>query len=60
MASNTKITKHRRKLRQAKAGRKAKNRRANHGTTPVFPVHTPEADANAPQQVSPGLREDAE
>jgi hypothetical protein len=56
MASNSKVTKHRRKLRQAKAGRKAKNHRAIHGTTPAFAVHTPEADANAPDQVSPALR----
>ncbi len=58
MASNTKVTKHRRALRQAKAGRKAKNRRARHGTTPVFPIHTPEADANAPDQVSPRAQQD--
>jgi hypothetical protein len=58
MASNTKVTAYRRKLRNAKAGRKAKNRRASHGTTPVFPIHTPEADANAPAQVSPSARED--
>jgi len=50
MASNTKQTKYRRKLRRAKAGRKAKNFRANHGTTPAFDIHTPEADANAPGQ----------
>jgi len=53
MASNTKQTKYRRKLRQAKAGRKAKNLREKYGTTPAFPIHTPEADANAPAQVSP-------
>ncbi len=58
MASNTKVTEYRRKLRRAKAGRKAKNQRANHGTTPVFPIHTPEADANAPAQVSPAAKED--
>ena len=50
MASNTKQTKFRRKLKAANAGRKAKNARANHGTTPVFPIHTPEADKNAPNQ----------
>ncbi len=60
MASNAKVTKFRRKLREAKAGRKAKNRRENHGSTPSFPIHTPEADANAPQQVSPALRPDDE
>ncbi len=56
MASNTKVTEYRRKLRQAKAGRKAKNQRAIHGTTPAFPIHTPEADANAPDQVSPAAK----
>ena len=50
MASNTKETRYRRKLRRAKAGRKAKNLRARYGTTPAFPIHTPEADANAPEQ----------
>ena len=50
MASHTKQTKFRRILRRDKAGRKAKNHRANHGTTPAFPIHTPEADANAPNQ----------
>ncbi len=54
MASFTKITRFRRKLREKNAGRKAKNHRANHGTTPAFPIHTPEVDANAPAaQVSP-------
>jgi hypothetical protein len=50
MASNTKQTSFRRKQRALKAGRKAKNARENNGTTPKFPIHTPEADANAPQQ----------
>ncbi len=58
MASNTKVTEYRRKLRRSKAGRKAKNQRAAHGTTPVFPIHTPEADANAPAQVSPKVKDD--
>ena len=54
MASFTKITRFRRKLRAKNAGRKAKNARANHGTTPKFAIHTPEVDANAPAaQVSP-------
>ena len=57
MASNSKQTKFRRALRAKKAGRKAKNRRINHGTTPVFPIHTPEADANAPQQAKPAAAE---
>ena len=50
MASNTQQTRFRRKLRKAKAGRKAKAERRNQGTTPVFPIHTPEADANAPAE----------
>jgi hypothetical protein len=58
MASNTKVTEYRRKIRQDKAGRKAKNQRAIHGTTPAFPIHTPEADANAPAQVSPTVKAD--
>ncbi len=57
MASNTKQTRFRRKLRRAKAGRKAKNLRARHGTTPPFPIHTPEADANAPH-MAPGAGKD--
>ena len=50
MASNTKFTKFRRKIRQAKAGRKAKNLREKNGTTPKFAVHTDAADKNAPNQ----------
>jgi len=50
MASNTQTTRFKRKLRAKKAGRKAKAERRNKGTTPVFPVHTAEADANAPDQ----------
>ena len=50
MASLRKQTSFRRKLRRAKAGRDAKNRREKYGTTPKFAVHTPEADANAPNQ----------
>ena len=30
-----------------------KNALENKGTTPVFPVHTPEADANAPSMAKP-------
>lgn len=50
MASNTQETRFKRKQRRSKMGRAAKARRANHGTTPVFPIHTPEADALAPNQ----------
>lgn len=47
MASNTKQTKFRRKLRNAKMG-KARKAALREGTTPSFPVHTAEAHANAP------------
>ena len=54
MASNTKQTKFRRKLRRRKMGTERKAALAKNGTTPAFPIHTPEADANAPaDQVSP-------
>ncbi|MEL6346482.1 MAG: hypothetical protein AAFV53_25450 [Myxococcota bacterium] len=49
MASNTQQTRYRRKLRKAKAG-KVNKRLRRRGTTPSFPIHTPEADANAPNQ----------
>jgi hypothetical protein len=48
MASKTAQTSYRRFLRAKNAGAKAKRARANKGTTPAFPIHTPEADANAP------------
>jgi len=61
MATLTKITKFRRKLRRKKMGRDRKARARIDGTTPSFPVHTPEADANAPAaQVSPEGRADGE
>ncbi|MES2640099.1 MAG: hypothetical protein V4850_11470 [Myxococcota bacterium] len=47
MASATAQTEYRRKLRKKNAGVKARRARENKGTTPVFPLHTPEADANA-------------
>ena len=50
MASNTKTTKFRRKLRKKQAGRKRKAAARSKGTTPAFPIHTAEADANAPEQ----------
>ena len=57
MASLTKTTKFKRKLRKKRAGRQAKNYRANHGTTPAFPVHSEAAVANAPlAQLSPDQR----
>lgn len=54
MATLTKITKFRRKLRRANAGKERKRDARLNGTTPAFPVHTPEVDANAPAaQVAP-------
>lgn len=50
MASPALITQARRHIRKNKAGHKAKRLRVNRGNTPVFPIHTPEADANAPEQ----------
>ena len=52
MPSDTQQTKYRRKLRRAKAGRDNKRKRRQ-GTTPAFPIHTPEADANAPSMAKP-------
>ena len=53
MASLTQTTKYKRKLRRAKAGKERKRKNRNQGTTPKFPIHTPEADANAPNQAKP-------
>ena len=54
MASKTAVTEWRRKRRHENMGRDRKAADRNHGTTPVFPVHTAEADANAPAaQLSP-------
>ena len=53
MASNTTETRFKRKQRRKKMGKDRKTRLQNQGTTPSFPIHTPEADANAPDQVSP-------
>ena len=50
MASNTNQTKYRRKLRKAKMGKDRKRLARSQGTTPAFPIHTAEADANAPQE----------
>ena len=50
MASYTKTTRHKRKIRDQKSGRAAAANREKKGTTPIFPIHTPEADANAPQE----------
>lgn len=60
MASYTKVTRFRRKLRRKKMGAQRKADLRNHGSTPAFPIHTPEADANAPvEQISPKHRADA-
>lgn len=48
MASKTAQSTTRRRLRQKNAGVKARRARENKGSTPAFPVHTPEADAAAP------------
>lgn len=54
MATVTKITELRRKLRAKKAGKPRKTAANRKGTTPAFPIHTPEVDAAAPKaQVSP-------
>ncbi len=58
MPSTSQQTSHRRKLRRSKAGRARKRAQALHGTTPAFPVHTPEADANAPNQARPTPKSD--
>ena len=50
MASNTQTTRYKRKLRKKNAGKGRKAELRSKGTTPAFPVHTPEADANAPDQ----------
>ena len=58
MATLTKITKFRRKLRRAKMGKDRKTANRIQGTTPKFAVHSPEADANAPAaQLSPKTSE---
>ena len=46
MPSKTARTEYRRAIRKANAGRDRKRHLQNAGTTPVFPIHTPEADAN--------------
>ncbi len=61
MASYSKVTKKRRELRRKRAGRARKNRIEREGTTPKFPIHTPEVDANAPAaQLSPSTNGAAE
>jgi hypothetical protein len=50
MASNTQETEFKRARRHKNAGKARKARLKNHGTTPVFPIHTPASDALAPNQ----------
>lgn len=54
MASKTAQTEFRRMLRKKNAGKQARRDRNNKGTTPPFPVHTPEADANAAAKADQG------
>ena len=57
MATVTKITEYRRSQRHKRAGKARKAALNAKGTTPVFPIHTPEVDAAAPPaQVSPKNR----
>jgi hypothetical protein len=57
MASKTAVTEFRRHIRRKNAGADRKRKLENKGTTPVFPIHTAEADANAPKdQVRPDDR----
>lgn len=53
MASLTQTTQYKRRLRKAKMGKERRRALRNQGTTPPFPIHTPEADANAPDQAKP-------
>jgi len=54
MASNTKITEYRRKIRHDNMGARRKRHARLHGITLPFAIHTPDADANAPaEQVAP-------
>ena len=50
MASNTTETRFKRSLRRKNMGKARKRKLRIHGTTPAFAIHTPEADANAPQE----------
>jgi hypothetical protein len=50
MATLTKITKFRRKLRRKKMGKDRKREAFHHGTTPAFEIHTDDAIKNAPKE----------
>lgn len=57
MASKTAVTEFKRARRHKNMNPARKALARNHGTTPVFPVHTPEVDAAAPKdQVAPASR----
>lgn len=57
MASNTKETEYKRRSRHKRMGQDRKKDQVKNGTTPIFPIHTPEIDAKAPAaQVSPKNR----
>lgn len=57
MASNTKTTEYKRKMRHKRAGAAAKRARQNKGSTPSFAVHSADAVANAPlAQLTPEQR----
>ena len=54
MASKTQVTWVKREIRHKNMGRKRKAALRNKGSTPAFPIHTPEIDAAAPPaQVAP-------
>jgi hypothetical protein len=53
MASNTKQTEFRRNLRKKRMGKDRKRVLRAEGSTPAFPLHTPESHANAPAEQLP-------
>ena len=54
MASKTAVTWVKRERRHKNMGKERKAALRNKGSTPIFPIHTPEIDAAAPPaQVSP-------
>jgi hypothetical protein len=50
MASKTAQTTFRRMLRNKNAGKQARRDRENKGSTPAFPLHTAQAEANAAEK----------
>jgi hypothetical protein len=53
MASSTAQTEYHRHLRRKNAGKADRRVRNNKGTTPSFPIHTPDADAAVPAEAKP-------